>query len=437
MTVDSATTLASLRASLERYPLDRHPVEHATIQFNIGLALAEAPEGDRTQRLKSAIEAYARALRVFDADRFPVERARVLNALGTAERDLGMGIVARDRFQEAVHCAQDAGAAAELGSACNNLGLTLVDLGELDEAVASYDQALEAFVDHPRQMATTRVNRGLAHSARADVASLQAAIADFDRALESISAEIAPYVFATAHQSRAVALMGLPGDRRANLSAAIRSLEQALNVFTRTSYPYQHALVRHNMALAFFELAVDDPVSLRRSLASYEEAASLFDPRIHRDEWLETTSGLEKVMAALEETGQSATRSEHFATLLGASSPPERLELLRYRLRWLLNLKEPYRHEALNALDEAILKLPADQLEAVSVDWIRVLMEQPNDQLQAGLQSRQHVQSALSGERQHAAAVATERALGELEVIQRVRVRDILAELGYDRPDSM
>lgn len=437
MNVNAAGTIASLRSSLERYPVSEHPVEHATVQFNLGLALAEAPDGDRDQHLKAAIVAYAQALNVFDIEGFPVERARVLNALGAAERDLGMGVVARDRFEEAAACAITASANAELGSANNNLGLALVDLGDINGAITAYDEALAAFADHPRQLATTLLNRGLAHSARGDVESLQLAIADFDRALETVSVESAPYVYATAHQSRAVALMGLPDDRQANLSAAIRSLESALNVFIRSSYPYQHALVRYNLALSFFELAEGDPTGLRRSLASYEEAASLFDPRIHRDEWLETTAGLGKVIEALDRAGHPGTRSEHFARLLGASSRPERLQLLRYRLRWLLTLREPFRAEALQALDEAIVQLSPDQLIAVSVGWLEVLMEQPQDQLQAGLRSRQTVHSKLSGPRLQAATAAIERALGELEVIQRVRVRDMLIELGYQRPDSM
>lgn len=62
-------------------------------------------------------------------------------------------------------------------------------------------------------------------------------------------------------------------------------------------------------------------------------------------------------------------------------------------------------------------------------------MEQPHDQLEAGLRSRQLAQARLQGAQLRAALLGTEAALGELEIIQRVRVRDILTDLGYERPD--
>lgn len=438
MTHDEAATIDGLRAHLARYPKSSHPVEHATIQFNLGLALAESTSGDREPNLRAAIEAHAEALDGFDSTRFPLQRARVLNALGTVERELGMTIVAIDRFRDAVGCLDGSVAHAELGSTMNNLGLTLADAGDIDGALDAYEQALQAFdeVGYARQRATTLVNRGLAHAARDTVESLTAAVLDYDHALALVDPESAPYVHAHGHHSRGVALMAQPDDRQGSLAEAIRSFDAALSIFTRQGYSFQHAITRHNLGLAFMELAPHDPTSLRRSLSALEEAASILDPRIHREQWLEVTSAMERAHQALRDLGDDRTRVEHFAALVASVSLPERLGLLRYRLRWLLDLREPHRTEALRAHDRAIVRLKPDDLADVSKAWISVLMEQPHEQLEAGLRSRQDEQAALEGEQLQAALSATEDALGELETIQRVRVRDMLAEMGYERPEG-
>lgn len=438
MAVDEAATIEGLRAHLTQYPKSSHPVEHATVQFNLGLALAESTSGDRDQNLRSAIGAHAEALDGFDSIRYPLQRARVLNALGTIERELGMTVVAIDRYRDAVGCLEGLEAPAELGSTLNNLGLTLADAGDIDGALDAYERALHAFdeVGYPRQRATTLVNRGLALAARDTVESLAKALADYDRALALVDPESAPYVHAHAHHSRGVALMAQPEDRQRALAEAIRSFDSALAIFTRHGYPFQHAMTRHNLGLAFMELAPHDPTSLRRSLSALEEAASILDPRIHREHWLEVTAAMERAHQALRDLGDERTRVEHFAALVASASPPERRSLLRYRLRWLLTLREPHRTEALAAHDRAIVRLAPKELAEVSRAWISVLMEQPHEQLEAGLRSRQEAQAPLEGDQLQAALSATEDALGELETIQRVRVRDMLAEMGYERPEG-
>ncbi len=419
---DARVTIDGLRRLLAGHP--PATVEHGTIRFNLGLALAEAPDGERDPNLRAAIGHYAEALRVFDANRYPVERARVLNALGAAERELGLAVQARDRFQAALDVTS---APAEAGAAANNLGLASVDLGDVEAAVTAYGRALELFDagQYPRQRAATLHNRGQAHAA---AGALDRAVADYRAAIELARPEEAAYVHASAQLSLAVALLDTPGDRTALAAEAVAAVHAALAIFTRSSYPFQHAVAKHNLGVAFEELAGDDSTGLRRALAAFEDALQLLDPRLHDAQWREARAGLDRIEGRLG----GGSRPAHFASLLAAVAPPERRELLRYRLRAVLDLPEPHRTDALTALDEALV----DQPHEVTTAWMRALMEQPKDDLATALGVRMRVLQTLPTDRRATASRALDAALGDLEILQRVAVRDRLEALGYERPDG-
>lgn len=437
MTSDASQTIGLLRDRAKHYPIESHPVEYATIQFNLGLALAESLDGDRTENLKESINAYAEALKVFSAGEYPLQRGRVLTALGTVERDLGIRNVARDRFEEATNVLDGLDAPAEIGAANNNLGLTETDLQNYDEAIAAFDNALKAFDagHYSRQRATTLINRGMAYSRKPDVEYIDLAIADYRLASQMVGPTDASYVFALAHHSLGVALLGKPGSRVEHLGEAIRALDTSLTVFTRSAYPFQHALTKNNLGIAYEEIAPHDPTSLRRALARYEEALMLLDPRIHKDQWFEINANLTRTATKLEVMTGDSSRITHFAELLAATSSPEQLDLLRFRLRSYLTMPEPHRSQALSMLDNEIVSIQGEALNSVTKSWMHVLMEQPHEHLEVGLKTRQGAHDNLAGDQLQAALNATEQALGELEVIQRVRVRDLLTDLGYQRPE--
>lgn len=437
MTTETNETIESLRGQVARYPLDEFPVEYATVQFNLALALAESPEGDVVENRKKSIEAHAEALRVFSADSYPIQRGRVLTALGAVERDLGLAQIARDRFEEATRVLEGLDAPPEFGAATNNLGLAETDLGRFDNAISAFGKALEAFKveRYKRQHATSLINRGMAFSKTATPDGIDKAIEDYRAAAQLVEPTDASYVYALAHHSLGVALLGKPGARVEFLAEAIRSLDTSLTVFTRSAYPFQHALTKNNLGVAYEEIAPNDPTSLRRAQARFEEALILLDPRIHKEQWHEINANLARVAEKLANLTGSDSRVEHFVDLLAAISPPEQLDLLRFRLRSFLAMPEPHRTQALAMLDDAIVSAPPEPLIGITKAWLQVLMEQPHDELEVGLRSRQSAHDRVDGRRLRDASTAIEQALGHLEVIQRVRVRDILTDLGYQRPD--
>lgn len=428
---------AELRQRLARYPVATHPVEHATIRFNLGMALAESPTGSHADQLNAAIGEYAEALRIFTGQTHPRERSRVLCALGAAERELGLPLLAKDRFSDALELVDVDDAPAEVGTAANGLGLALMDLGDPDSAIAAYRFAQTAFASHPRQLASTLHNLGQGLSSAGTPEALEEAIGAYEQGLNLVRPETDGYVWASLHHARAVALMDLPNERTDHLREALRSETAALTVFTRRSHPFQYAIARNNMGVAYEELAPGDITMLRRALAALEEAVIIFDPRLHPEPSQHARANLTRVERSLDTLlSQELDRSTHFAHLAGAVSEPERKELLRTRLSMAFDLPPGMRAPMLSELADAIVRLDEQAQHAVTRTWMSVLMEQPGDHVREALESRQRADARLGPPAREISARSIEAALGELEVLQRVSIRDALTEFGHQRPGS-
>ncbi len=435
--MDPDGVIAGLRAELDRIPLATEPLAHATASYRLAMALAERPHGDRRANLTEAAAHHARALTVFTRA-FPRERARVLTGLGAAERALGMLTIARDRFAEAVHLLDPLpGVSEELAAALNNLGLVQGDLGNHGQAREAFERALSILdaTSDRRLRATTLHNLGLVLAGRGDVEAIREAVDVQRRAIAVADPLDSAYVWASAQQALGVALMSLPGARREHLAEARRAFVQALGVFRLTEFPFQHAITKNNLGLAHMESAGDDPTSLRAAVAAFEDALAVFDPRIHRELWKEARANLEGAMSLLAGMGEPMEPEEHFARLLAAVESGDSYRLMRERLRRLLTLPEPGRSRLLGRWDRALVELEPPALDHLTVMWMRVLMEQPHPQVVTALQARVSNLADLDAGRRNRAAWALERAVGDLEVIQRVRIRELLAGMGFERPD--
>ncbi len=103
-------------------------------------------------------------------------------------------------------------AAPDRATAYNNLGVAWKAKGDLDQAIANYDRAIET---DPR-LANAYNNRGAVLGAKGD---LDAAIRDFDHAIALDAG------FAQAHENRGLALRS-----RGDLDGAIKSLDEAIKL---------------------------------------------------------------------------------------------------------------------------------------------------------------------------------------------------------------
>lgn len=420
--------LADLEARLKATPRAARPLEHASLRHSIGLGYAELPTGDRQTNLSRAVASYREALRLFGSHRFPVEHARVQNALGAALRELGETQGAIAACSRAVDLLADGHAPGELGAALNNLGLARSDIGQHEEAITNLQQAVEVFAvsSEPRQSSMAMHNLGQAQAASGDH---EAAVETYEGAIDETDDEELPYQWALLHHARGVSLSAL--GRGGEAAAAFQA---SLGVFTRQRYPFPHALAKNNLGLAYSQ--VGDVTSLRRALAAYNDAVRVLDPRLHKPQWEQSYRNLELVESALADQGFKATRAEHFVALLAEIGDDERLGLQRRRLLDLLMLPDKQRDEQLAELEVAVLRLDRERALRVTATWLDVLMELPDDLLLAALRARMAAHGYLdTDEEREAASELMEYAISnELLAPQRMRVRDTLQTMGYERP---
>ena len=218
-----------------------------------------------------------------------------------------------------------------------------------------------------------------------------------------------------------------------HIDDAVQAFERSLTIFTSVGFPMHHAIAKHNLGHA---LAVrSDVESKQRALAYYEDALNLFDPRIHQAHWSEAFQNAEKVEAQLSALVPGSTRADHIASLAGGMGDDERLMFLRQRFVQLERVPDEHRRERMTAFAYAVINQPATSFVATLQTMIAVLMELPDALLESALHAQLRAHGMLDPHDQRAADFILDEAINaKLFGPQRIRVRDILEEIGWDRP---
>lgn len=417
----------------------RHaPLEHATLAYRLGMAHAEAPDGDPVANARTALRWYGLALEGFDRSYEPVAHARVLNGAGAACRALGETARAVELFEDAAALLAERAKPDEQGAVHNNLGLARLELGDVRRSVESFERALGCFDadsdEGRRGRAATLVNLGMAQAAEGGIDALRDAIASYARAIGE-AGEDAPYHRALAAHGAGVAHLALvaAGDERSDhLRRAVEAFEESLRFFTRTGFPYQHSVALHNLGRA--RLAAGGHRDAQLAMVAVEECMGVLDPRLHEHEWRRAHATLQEIEAVLGETRPGRSRRQHFVDLFVDSEPDEREELLRPRLARMLALPSDARHTALRELATASVTADDRGLGHVVAE-LSVLMELPNEHLEVVLLARLDAYRRLPEGLAVDASRALDQAVGDaLNGPQRVLVRDFLAAQGFERP---
>lgn len=422
-------TIANLEERLRSTPKD-HRKERAMLKYNLGLAYSESPTGDRAINLSRAVAALKSATQMFDRETEPIEFARSHNALGATLREMGQVEEAAASFRIAAQIFSKDVAPGEHGAAMNNLGLALGDGGYREDAIEAFRTSLEAFDDpsFERQRISVLNNLGQVLASSPDPAEIREGIAAYEAALEIADPEEHPYQWAMVHHSLGVAYTAISEPQ-----AAAEEFRQALRVFTRYRFPFQYALAKNNLGLAFAQIGGVDP--LRRAVAAYEDALRVLDMRLHRPQWEQAYHNLQLAEVALVEAGEPGTRAEHFVRLAASMDNDELMTSFRERVGDLTMLPEPRRTDALGEFSNAMLSLDDAAAVKLTAAWLNVLMELPHDRFLVGLRARMLVHEALEpGAAERAAAILDRTIQEELLAPQRIRVRDTLYELGFERP---
>lgn len=441
-TIKSATE--SVAAMKERFgSLDRaaDSLRWAAAAYRLGLATAEQPSAHVEQNIRAALGYYRQAAEVLTVERAPIEHARILNAAGSAHRALGDPNTASRLFREALELMAGRGPTSEEASVLNNLGLVLSEGGHLDEAIEAFSMSLDMLAgendEQVRTILATKHNLGQAHLGRGDLDGCDAAIAVLSEAADGSRGTGASMHMAMIDHSLGIAWKAKTGYDAAgsdhHIDEAVDAFERCLTVFTSVGFPMQHAIAKHNLGHAL--AARDDIASLQRAIACYEDALNIFDPRLHQELWREAFANSEAVEARLEVAVPGATRADHLAALAGSMDDKERLIFIRQRLVQIERLPKANQLERLTALSYAVITQPAPSFVASIRTLIMVLMELPEALLESALEAQLAAHSMLDNHDRRAADFVLDEAINALLFgPQRIRVRDILEDLGWERP---
>jgi len=443
----ASDSIAAMKARFESIDPSSNAFQWAAAAYRLGMATAEQPTAHPEQNLRDALSLYQQAADVLTISRAPVEHARILNAAGSAHRMLGDPSTASRLFREALGLMSGKGVDVEEASVLNNLGLVLTEGGRLDDAVEAFTMSLEKLPslnmlpgegdEQIRTMLATKHNLGQVHLARGSADGCNAAIA-----VLADAANIASGTEASMHTAMIDHTLGIAWKAKAGidpsasahcLDEAITAFERCLTIFTSVGFPMQHAIAKHNLGHAY--AGRDDVASLQRALAYYEDSLNIFDPRLHQPQWQEAFVNAEAVEKRLEAAVPGATRADHIATLAGGMDDTERLMFLRQRLVQMERLPKANQLERLTAMYYAIINQPAVSFVASIRTIITVLMELPETLLESALESQMAAHRMLDNHDQRAADFILDEAINALLFgPQRIRVRDMLEEIGWDRP---
>jgi tetratricopeptide (TPR) repeat protein len=221
-----------LEQRLARYPAERYPVQHATAQFHLGVALtnARAPE--------AGMRALERAVVLFAEAGLRAERAKALNALGAALREVGDVEGAAGAFAEAADAFAEAQLPLEEGAARFNLGLVRRDPEALRRARGLFGEGRAAVqtAAAERELGAVLLEQGELDEA---AVVLEQAAALSERAGDE------------AGTGAAVNALGLIRFAAGRTSEAIDLFRLAVGAHPRTVRPAEFAMAKANLALAY------------------------------------------------------------------------------------------------------------------------------------------------------------------------------------------
>ncbi|MBA2387257.1 MAG: hypothetical protein H0V69_09210 [Acidimicrobiia bacterium] len=434
--------IVRLEAELGATRKETNPYEHALVAHRLGLAYAETVSGQPQERLRRALACFDVAATLLDPRFHPIEHARVLTAAGSSRRSLGDPAAALGLFRRAAELAAGRVNADEAAAMANNVGLALLELGDVDGAIDQFDVAVAGFgTDSPdgrRGRTSALHNRGLSRAASGRPADLTVALCDYDDAVAGVAFDEAPLHHGLVQHSRAVAASALadaetgPDRAQAWREAAIEAFTAALDIFGWPDHAAQHGIASFNLGRMWARS--DDVDELRRALLCFEDAVTAFDPRHQATPWRQAYDSLLAIEARLAPDHAGWSRVDHLLALLDAD-PQGAQRLMRGRLARWLPLPTAARDGALTAFVGAALRDGGDVGAGALVLLLSAVMELPVEAQSAALDALLAVRAEADENGREAIDRLVDRAVGEAVVgPQRVFVRDHLVAGGFERP---
>ncbi|CAA9480438.1 MAG: hypothetical protein AVDCRST_MAG69-743 [uncultured Solirubrobacteraceae bacterium] len=387
---------------VRRHPPERYPVQHATAQFHLGQALAEADRfGEAAAALRASAAVFARA-------GLGVEGAKATTQLGAVLRLAGEPEPAIALLRAAAEAFADGGEAVDEGAARFNLGMALREAGG--------SGAHEAFA-RARECWERAGHLEPASAAAREAGTESWAAGVGDRAIAELTdaAELAATAGAAAAEGAAANVLGLvlleagrPVDARASLGEAVAA-------HPRSVRPADHAMAQANLALAH-EQAGD---ALRARVAARQALSVGEAPAPVREQ-------------ARDVLGRLGDPSGDLPQLL-AGEPFERWPaLVRSEQARLAEDEEAHRHTEAQAWLAHQLAHP-EQGEELAATWLGGLLELPAESLEVLVADLITALEALGPGDADRLRREFERGMARFHPPQMLRLRDTFARLAAER----
>jgi tetratricopeptide (TPR) repeat protein len=280
--------IAAYRQALKVYTREKTPLEWATTQICLGIALGILGEHESgTESLEAAAAAFREALKEATREKIPHNWAMTQSNLGTALQRFGERESGTER---------------------------------LEAAVAAYREALKEWTRErvPLQWATTQNGLGAALSRLGERESgterLKAAVATYREALKEWTRKKVPFYWAATQNNLGNALRTL-GEREGgtkHLKAAVAAYRSALKIYTREKVPLQWAMTQSNLGLALQTLgALESGIDqLKAAVAACREALKEYTRQKVPLQWATTQNNLGNALRTLGERESGTERLE-------------------------------------------------------------------------------------------------------------------------------
>ena len=405
---DADGSIAELERRLARYPEQTYPVQHATAQFHLGVALTT--EG----RLDEAETALTAALRGFGADALSVERAKARNALGAMLRLAGRFDEAAEAFEGAAEAFEGAELSPDHGAARFNLGLVRRELGDGPAAEQAFERAAKL-------LEGARL-RGQAGAALRELGTTRFLAGKLEEAVEPLERAVWLAEQARDEPARggAANVLGLVHLAAGRPERAVDAFLTALTAHPRSIRADGYALVKGNLALAHEQLG-DAP---RARLASRQALGVSVSPdpvRVQAEALLERLG---------DEPGD-------VLSVLDAEPQERWVATVREELARWVDLDARERQTEAAAWIEGQLARP-DAGTDLAEAWIHALLELPPRHLEGLVSSLLEALAARDDEDREQVRSNFSLAMGRLHVPQLMRLGEVFNRISrqLDLPEG-
>lgn len=385
--------LHHLRGEAARHDPAQYPVQRATAQFHLGVALTAAGQ------LAEADGVLREAARLFHG-RLPVEHAKAANALGVALRDGGRFEEAAVAFAAAAEVFAGQDLRAEEGAAWFNLGLVRRAQHDPGDARACFQRA-RGLLDRPAETAAAARELG---ATLLEAGSIDDAVATLQEAVEL--ADRAGDLPALAAAGNALGLALLAAGRA---DEAADALGQALGNSPRSVRPESYAMVQANLALAHEQRGA---TARARTAARHALGVPTAPPPVR-----------DQAAAILERLG--ADPSDVLA-VLDAEPQDAWPRLVRDELAWWLDA-EPAVRRPYAAAWAARLGAEDEDAADLAEAWLGAVLEVPPQGTEEAIGAIVEGLDALAPDQAQRGHAVVERALPRFHVPQWQRLEELFS----------